>query len=172
VVIRRRWSTATGVGSCDAGRVRDRLLVTGQMVLLALLVVLPWVTDWSAFSAPVLRSVGYALVLLGGAVVVVAATHLGDALTAMPTPREGATLRTEGLYAFVRHPIYAGVLAIGWGLALRSELWLGVLLAVALTVLLHVKARYEESLLAVQHPGYPEYAARTARFVPRPRRRR
>ncbi|MDH4160491.1 MAG: hypothetical protein OEV62_09560 [Actinomycetota bacterium] len=56
-------------------------------------------------------------------------------------------------------------------MGLRSGLWLGLLLAAALTGLLHAKARYEESMLVERHPGYAEYAARTPRFVPYPRRR-
>ena len=150
---------------------RDRILVTGQMLLLALLVVVPWVTDAGGFDAPALRALGYGLLVAGGLVVLVAGLHLGDALTAMPTPRSGAELRTGGLYAVVRHPIYTGVLAIGWGLGLRSQLWAGVGLAAALTLLLHYKARYEESLLSERHEGYADYVAQTPRFVPRLRRR-
>lgn len=156
---------------CHPGRVRDRVLVTGQMVLLALLVALPWLDDSGDVDLPWLRVLGYGLVVAGALVVVVGALHLGDALTPLPTPRDGAGLRTGGTYRFVRHPIYTGVLAIGWGLGLRSQLWAGLGLAALLTLLLHVKARYEESLLLERHDGYAEYRARTPRFVPRPRRR-
>ena len=140
-------------------------------MLIALLVVLPSMTSWRAFDVPALRAAGDVLLVVGLLVAVAAALNLGDALTAMPTPRDGAALRTHGLYRYVRHPIYAGVLAIGWGLALRSQLWLGLLLAVLLTGVLHVKARYEEAMLAARHDGYADYTARTPRFVPRLRRR-
>jgi protein-S-isoprenylcysteine O-methyltransferase Ste14 len=150
---------------------RDRLFVTGQMLLLAALVVLPWFVDSPGWTSAVTRVVGYLLVALGLLGVAAGALHLGDALTATPTPRHGSTLSTGGLYAFVRHPIYTAVLALGWGLGLRSGLWLGLLLSAALTLLLNAKARYEESLLVGHHPGYAAYAARTPRFVPRLRRR-
>ena len=74
---------------------RDRLLVTGQMVLLTLLVVLPWLSDAGGFDVPWLRTLGYALVVAGGLVVLTGALHLGDALTALPTPRHGAGLRSS-----------------------------------------------------------------------------
>jgi protein-S-isoprenylcysteine O-methyltransferase Ste14 len=151
--------------------VRDRLYVTGQMALLALLVLLPRILDGPGWQSTSTRTVGNLLLWVGLAVVVAGALHLGDALTAVPTPRQGSTLSTGGLYAFVRHPIYAGVLAIGWGLGLRSGLWLGLLLAAVLTVLLNAKARFEESLLRAHHADYAAYAERTPRFVPRPRRR-
>ena len=150
---------------------RDRAYVTGQMLLLAALVVLPWFVESPGWTSGATRVVGYLLLALGLLAVVAGALHLGDALTAAPTPRQGSTLSTSGMYAFVRHPIYSGVLAIGWGLGLRSGLWLGLLLAAALTGLLHAKARYEESMLVERHPGYADYAARTPRFVPYPRRR-
>ncbi len=41
---------------------------------------------------------------------VVAATALGRGLTAAPLPNSHAELRTGGLYRFVRHPIYSGLL--------------------------------------------------------------
>jgi protein-S-isoprenylcysteine O-methyltransferase Ste14 len=151
--------------------VRDRLYVTGQMLLLAVLVALPHVVDGPGWQSTVTRTVGSLLLWGGLAVVLAGALHLGDALTAVPTPRDGSTLSTGGLYALVRHPIYTGVLAIGWGLGLRSGLWLGLLVASALTALLNAKARFEESLLHDHHPDYAAYAQRTPRFVPRPRRR-
>ena len=44
------------------------------------------------------------------------------------------------------------------------------LATVAVTVVFfHVKARWEEAQLAERYPGYREYAARTPRFIPRPR---
>ncbi len=150
---------------------RDRLYVTGQMLLLAVLVVMPGFVDSPGWTSDATRAIGYALLVLGLLIVVAGALHLGDALTAAPTPRHGSTLSTAGMYAFVRHPIYTGVLAIGWGLGLRSGLWLGLLVAAALTGLLNAKARYEETMLADHHPGYADYAARTPRFVPRLRRK-
>lgn len=144
-----------------------RLLVTGQLMLLALLAALPWLPGGDGFDQPIVGLVGYGLAVAGAVVVIVAAAHLGEALTASPVPKTGAGLRTGGLYRFVRHPIYAGVLLLGWGLGLRAERWLGVVLAVLLTGVLSWKARYEERLLAAAHTGYADYAAGTPRFVPR-----
>src|SRR3990172_8995734 len=46
----------------------------------------------------------------------------GDALTAVPYPREAARLVESGPYRLVRHPIYGGIViaAIGWGLVRAS----------------------------------------------------
>ncbi len=145
--------------------------VAGQFALLAALVVLPSAAVGPTIDVQWLHPLGYGLMVVGGVVLVVAGLHLGEALTPSPHPRDGARLRTNGLYRFVRHPIYSGVLLIGWGLGLRAMLWVGLALAVALTAWMTAKARYEEQLLTARYPDYPAYAATTPRFVPTPRRR-
>ena len=47
---------------------------------------------------------------VGIVLMVVAGTALGRGLTAAPLPNSHAALRTDGLYRFVRHPIYTGLL--------------------------------------------------------------
>ena len=64
----------------------------------------------------------------GLAVFLIALLGLGTALTPTPVPQEGAALRTSGIYAVVRHPIYVGILvaALGFALAVGS-IWQVVL---------------------------------------------
>ena len=95
---------------------------------------------------------------------------LGPALTPFPAPSERGTLSERGIYAWVRHPIYGGLLlvALGWSLA-RSPLALGA--TVLLWVLLDLKSRHEESMLVQRYPAYEAYRDRVrGRFLPRPRR--
>jgi protein-S-isoprenylcysteine O-methyltransferase Ste14 len=72
----------------------------------------------------------------------------------------------SGIYARVRHPIYAGVIAgaFGWGLVAVSGAALAV--AVLLAVWLDLKSRREEAWLLAHHAGYAAYRTRTRRFVP------
>jgi protein-S-isoprenylcysteine O-methyltransferase Ste14 len=91
---------------------------------------------------------------------------LGTAATATPVPKEGAPLRTTGLYALVRHPIYSGLLLAAFGLALRGDSVWHILIFIALVVLLSLKSRWEERMLAAVHPEYARYAATVGRFVP------
>jgi protein-S-isoprenylcysteine O-methyltransferase Ste14 len=110
---------------------------------------------------------GSALLAGGLVVVAVGALQLGRSLTPTPVPN-GAGLRTAGLYRWVRHPIYTGVLLAALGVALRSfSVWTAVCWT-ALLALLTAKARWEERLLAEVFWDYPGYAARTGRFLPRP----
>lgn len=144
---------------------RGWLLVLGQFALLGVLVISPSLPLAGQPPGP-LRVVGFGVAVTGGIVVVLAAPWLGRSLTPFPEPLAGGQLSTRGLYALVRHPMYSGVLLIGWGLALRAWSPVALVAAVLLTVLLMVKARYEERLLRGAYPGYAAYAARVGRFVP------
>jgi protein-S-isoprenylcysteine O-methyltransferase Ste14 len=146
------------------------LFVAGQFVLIAALVLLPsgnlWpVPGWLAFAGTVVMLLGLVAMVLG-------AMRLGRGLTALPLPNEHAELRTDGAYRFVRHPIYAGLLAAAAArTATAASLWVLVAFGVLLG-LLTAKAAWEEQRLAAAFAGYAAYAARTPRFVPRPWRTR
>lgn len=139
------------------------------MLLLAVLGLCPlWGRER---DVPLVITLAGALALLAGLVVAaVALRNLGDALTPLPEPRPDAELVATGLYRWVRHPIYSGVLtsAAGWTLLFPS--WWTAGATVALVLLFTLKSRYEESLLRERYVGYAEYASRTPRFVPRPHR--
>jgi protein-S-isoprenylcysteine O-methyltransferase Ste14 len=145
-------------------RRRARLLVIGQFALLTELAALPRRADW---PVPVgLRRVGNAAVAAGLALSLGGASALGPGLTALPLPSERAALRTGGVYRWVRHPIYSGILLAAVARAVTSGNRWSIPVAVTLAVLLREKARFEEHHLAVRFAGYPDYAARTPRFVP------
>ena len=91
---------------------------------------------------------------------------LGANVTALPAPRSGARLIEGGVYARVRHPIYAGVIGVGIGWGLVAVSLPALLVAVALAAWLDLKSRREEVWLAAHHPGYEAYRRHTRRFVP------
>ena len=148
-----------------SGDVRTaRLLVTGQFVLIGVLLVLPYRVDWAAPAA--ITVVCGAGAVLGLAVMVIGATGLGRGLTATPLPNAHAQLRTGGLYRYVRHPIYSGLMLTMASVTVAAGSGLRLLVLGALVVLLNVKARWEETRLAERFEGYADYAAHTPRFVP------
>lgn len=112
-------------------------------------------------------SVGAGLVIAGaGAWVALRGIRdLGANLTAVPAPRRGASLVDAGVYARIRHPIYAGVIAVGIGWALVAVSLPALLAAGALAVWLDLKSRREEIWLVAHHPGYADYRRRTRRFI-------
>ena len=141
-----------------------RLLVAGQFVLIAILVLLPGRHDWPVPAA--LTVVCTVATVLGLAVMVIGATGLGRGLTATPLPNAHAQLRTGGLYRFARHPIYSGLMLTMGSITVASGSGFRLLTLGVLVLLLTVKARWEETRLTERFEGYASYAARTPRFVP------
>ncbi len=139
-----------------------------QFVLLGLLAVVG-LLDLSGWPIEVrggLRVLGVLLMAAGTVLAVFAVTGLGSSLTATPAPLASATLRTGGVYAHVRHPIYAALLLIALGWSLVSSPWCLALTAV-LALVLDLKRRVEEDFLLATYPGYAAYrAAVPAAFVP------
>ncbi len=110
--------------------------------------------------------VGVLLMSGGGWMVIRGVQSLGRSRTAMPFPRDDASLVTSAAYQRVRHPIYIGLigLAVGWACVTLSPL--ALVAAVMLAVVLDLKARREEAWLTERFPEYATYRARTRRFIP------
>lgn len=149
-------------------RTRGRLLVAAQFLLIGLIALAPGNRLWPRPAWLVL--VELILIVLGLAMLVAAFVHLGPALTANPVPKVDAPLRTNGIYAYVRHPIYTGLLLSGLGVSLWRSTAVSLIAFVCLFLLLDFKARWEESLLASKHPGYLSYRRRVPRFLPKLKR--
>jgi protein-S-isoprenylcysteine O-methyltransferase Ste14 len=85
----------------------------------------------------------------------------------LPIPKDDGALVTGGIYRFVRHPIYSGVLlaalgALVWGASLPHVVGFVALWGVLLT-----KVMGEEKMLGEKYSGYSAYAKATGRFFPR-----
>ena len=149
-------------------RVGDPKGVRFVAVQAALFVVVGAGPGWfgGAGSTGALRALALAVMVLGVALALAAGFRLGRNLTPLPVPVADGRLVTTGVYAFVRHPIYGGllVLALGWSALAGS---LGTLMAtLALWALFEFKSRFEERALLARYPEYARYRAGTRRFVP------
>ncbi len=74
---------------------------------------------------------------------------------------------TTGAFKYIRHPMYAALICLAWGVFLQRFPWLALMLVLASTALLFVTARCEEQE-CLEHFGdaYRHYMRRTRRFVP------
>lgn len=135
--------------------------VAAQVILFTVYLGLPW----RAPHASVLAAVGLALVAAGLALLSAGLFRLRRQLTALPMPTDGAKLATDGPFALVRHPIYAGVLlaAAGWAVAAADAPRL--LMAAVLFVFFDAKSRFEETLLERRFPEYAAYRRRVKRLI-------
>jgi protein-S-isoprenylcysteine O-methyltransferase Ste14 len=87
---------------------------------------------------------------------------LGRSFAVLPGVR---VLKTRGLYALVRHPLYLGELLV-FAAAARCLGWWGLASAALLVPLLAWRIHQEELLLR-DEPGWAEWAARVRyRLVP------
>lgn len=109
---------------------------------------------------------GLAIAVLGFLVIIVAILQLNKNLTPFPTPIDRGTLIQTGLYKFVRHPIYSGIILAAFGFGLYHESIWKMGIGLVLWVLFYFKSRYEETLLLKHYPEYESYRTHTNRFFP------
>ena len=114
----------------------------------------------------VLGAIGAALVLAGVGLAVYARVYLGRNWGMPMSRKEEPELVTGGPYAFVRHPIYTGIILAILGSAIGESLVWAVMLIVFAPYFVY-SARREEELMCEQFPTqYPEYMQRTKMIVP------
>jgi protein-S-isoprenylcysteine O-methyltransferase Ste14 len=137
----------------------------GQLLLLVLVIIAPW-DSWPPALAQPAQWLGNALVVFGVLIIVLGARELGSNLTPFPRPRQEGKLVESGIYRFIRHPIYVGLVVAALGAAVGRPSTVGLVLTVVLAIYLDLKARREEFLLSTRFPAYAAYRQRTRRFIP------
>jgi protein-S-isoprenylcysteine O-methyltransferase Ste14 len=130
-----------------------------------------WFTN--PFSLPQLISW---LLLLGSTVLVLWGVHLlvGVGRPAPSARREEelgieatTALITVGIYRYIRHPLYASLLFLGWGAFFKHVTFSRLLLAVAMSAFLTATAKVEEvENLRKFGDAYAAYRKSTKMFVP------
>jgi len=141
------------------------VLAQVPVMLVALVAPLAWGAG-SFDAANALQIAGAVLTGLGSLLAIAGLASLGSALTPFPRPLATARLRQSGVYAWVRHPIYGGVIlaSLGWSMA-----WLslpGILFVVIVVLFFDRKSAFEERLLRARFPEYAGYARRVRKLLP------
>lgn len=117
--------------------------------------------------------VGLAVLVAGLGFAVWARVHLGRNWSGAVTVKEGHELIRTGPYAFVRHPIYTGLLTGVIGTVICAATVRGALGFLIIAVALVRKVRAEEVFMRETFPGqYEKYCEEVPALVPfvRPRR--
>jgi protein-S-isoprenylcysteine O-methyltransferase Ste14 len=123
--------------------------------------------DFWTFDGDTVRWTGVALFAIGGTVRLWPVFVLGNRFSGLVAIQPGHKLVTDGIYTFIRHPSYLGLMisALGWALAFRSGI--GVILAALNLVPLVARMNAEEALLVSEFgKEYETYRARAWRLVP------
>ena len=133
VVVTLTWLIAIGLDRrMHASDVPFALQALGLAMYLLSTALIMWVFRENSFAAPVVK--------------VQAARH--------------HHVISSGPYAFVRHPMYSGIMLFFFGVPLLLGSWWGVAIAPVFAVLFAVRARIEERALTEGLPDYADYAAR------------
>jgi protein-S-isoprenylcysteine O-methyltransferase Ste14 len=85
---------------------------------------------------------------------------LRPSLRVSPIPKPGPPLITVGIYKWFRHPMYLGVLMFGVGMLLNNISLASILIFIALSINMVMKANYEDRLLRSHHSNALEYQQR------------
>lgn len=111
--------------------------------------------------------VGTLAVTAGSVFIAYAVVSLGRNFSPLPQPRKKHSLVVSGMYSYVRHPMYSGLILAAAGLAALTRNETRLALAALLWWLLEQKVAAEESSLMERYPDeYPEYAQRVKKFLP------
>jgi protein-S-isoprenylcysteine O-methyltransferase Ste14 len=131
---------------------------------------IPALTDRKEFwtiDHETIRWFGVVLFAIGGTLRLWPVFVLGRRFSGLVAIQPGHALVTTGIYRFIRHPSYLGLLltAFGWGLAFRSGV--GLLLAALLVPPLVARMNSEEGLLQSEFGAdYDNYRSQTSRLIP------
>ena len=116
---------------------------------------------------PVVGLVAALLTLLGLAIALWARAALGGNWSGTIAFKQDHELIRRGPYAWVRHPIYTGLLLMTLGTAVESTRLAGFLFLGVLFVVLVLKARAEEQLMLHHFPdAYADYRRQVKALIP------
>lgn len=139
---------------------RGQVWVVGQFFWGALLLLAGPLTTLGRFWPALV------LVLFGGAFSLMAVLKLGNNLSVFPKPKDDAVFVDEGLYRWVRHPIYSGLLLAGLGWCVFWLSWPSGILELVFIVWMDRKAASEEAWLRQRYENYASYQKRVKKFIP------
>lgn len=149
---------------------RGEWYVVAQIILIAAVFfgprTLPYFPAWPETIARISFFIGMVLAAAGCTLLLAGLVRLGSNLTPLPYPKQHATLVQTGPYRFVRHPMYAGGIALAYGWALLVGGWLTLVYATILFLFFDVKSNREERWLKSKFPDYADYQRRVRKLIP------
>ncbi|NJM80961.1 MAG: isoprenylcysteine carboxylmethyltransferase family protein [Flavobacterium sp.] len=123
-----------------------------------------------AFLLPIptlFRTLRLLVAIIGLLIFIIAILQLNKNLSPFPTPKNNAHLIQNGLYKYVRHPIYSGIILLAFGSSFYFASVYKMSISFLLLILFHYKSKYEETLLQNKFSNYSKYKVKTGRFLPK-----
>ncbi|MDT8346208.1 MAG: isoprenylcysteine carboxylmethyltransferase family protein [Flavobacteriaceae bacterium] len=147
-------------------KTKDYLFVSVQLMLFMLYGFGYFKVFTSSFPK-FIHLLGMVLAFIGILLILWSIILLNKHLTPFPSPAPSGKLINHGPYRCIRHPIYTGILALGFGMAIYLGDFGKLFIMVFLGLLFYFKSVYEEKLLVHKFLEYTGYIKRTGRFLPK-----
>ena len=120
------------------------------------------------FEMPTWLDLGAVVLGFFGAVVITfGIINMNENLTPFPTPRRNSSLISGGIYKYIRHPIYSGIILLFLAYGLYTGSIGRLIITIILSIVFYFKTELEEELLIERFPGYRHYKGVTGRFFPK-----
>lgn len=144
---------------------KDYLFVVLQLLLLA-----AYLFEFSVFELEVPKDINFlhlVFAIFGIFMVGLGILQLNKNLSPFPTPKEDSALVTGGLFKYIRHPIYTGIMITTFFLAFYLHSGYKLIIFFLLVILFYYKSEYEEKAMQQKFSEYESYKANTGRFIPK-----
>lgn len=140
---------------------RGEPLFFGQLLLLTLVFFPP------KFFTTLVSSLGLVSIIGGLFFAVLGVRDMGSNFYPFTAARKGNKLVTQGLFKYVRHPIYCGLGFLSFGLCAITGSQARLALSVTLWIVLNHMANVEEAEMDSLHDEqWSEYSSRVSKLIP------
>lgn len=114
-----------------------------------------------------IRLTGLILYICGFSLMHFSESYLGRQFSVEVTIQEDHTLITDGLFRYIRHPRYLGIIVFAAGIALIFRSWLALILWIFIIIVLLWRISDEEKLLLQEFSEtWTDYTKKTWRLLP------
>lgn len=155
------------------GQVRDRgTFLLLWVVIVSSLTIGIWFGEVSTLGriphAEWMRVTGLILLVLGLILRWSAVLSLGKAFSSNVAIRDAQRVRTTGLYRWMRHPSYTGLILLFIAIGLHARNWIALLIIVIPPTFMLLRRIHVEEIALREHFGgeYIDYSQKTRRLFP------
>ncbi len=136
--------------------IKEYILLISQFGLIILHLLSFEYTNFAKDSSPE-KTLALALIICGSIIIITAIIKLGRNISPLPRPRKDSDLKTTGIYAYARHPIYFGLILISIANPIFNYSIYKIILTILLMINLTLKIKLEEKYLLEKFPYYSNY---------------
>ena len=107
--------------------------------------------------SPISYFMGILIIIIAIVIMLIAIKDLGSNLSPFPRPINNSNLVTEGIYRFIRHPMYYSLISISFGVfTIKLSLYY-LCLSISLSLIIKLKIVLEEQYLKTKFNNYLLY---------------